>query len=102
MPSGFFLGPGGPNGTGRIGPVPRPTAELLEQVGKTGLVPPIGPADQARAREDLAYWQADLVVLADSVHGAHWPVDQAALRTAMVALLGEPERVDDVWLWRVK
>jgi hypothetical protein len=101
IPSGFFLGPGGPEGRGRIGPVPRATDQLLYDVGKTGVVPPIGPADRAAARADLAYWRVDAVVLADEVSGAKWPVPRDALLRATTALLGPPTRVDDVWLWRV-
>ncbi|MDI1465545.1 DUF2079 domain-containing protein [Catellatospora sp. KI3] len=100
LPAGFFLGPGGPNGTGRIGPIPRPTQTLLEEVAKTGTVPPIGEAERAALREDLRYWHGSIVVLADDVHGAHWPTYQPALLQTMTALLGAPERVDDVWLWR--
>ncbi|HCT78963.1 MAG TPA: DUF2079 domain-containing protein [Micromonosporaceae bacterium] len=101
LPSGFFLGPGGPNGTGRIGPIPRPTADLLEKVAKTGELPAITDADRARAKEDLRYWDAQIVVLADTVSGAHWDPNQPALLKVMTDLLGPPQRVDDVWLWRI-
>lgn len=102
IPAGFFLGPGGPNGTGRVGPTPRPTQSLLEYVARTGEVQPIGERERQQARDDLRYWGANIVVLADSVSGAHWTPHYAQLRRVMVELLGEPERVDDVWLWRVK
>ncbi|MEH1127521.1 DUF2079 domain-containing protein [Micromonospora sp. CPCC 206061] len=100
IPAGFFLGPGGPDGKGRIGPVPRPSAELLFEVARTGVVPPITDADRAAARDDLRYWDAEVVVLADRVHGAKWPAHPEALLRATTELLGPPERVDDVWLWR--
>jgi hypothetical protein len=99
IPAGFFLGPGGPDGRGRIGPVPRPTADLLAEVARTGVVPPITESDRAAARADLAYWRAEVVVLPDRVHGAKWPVHVAAVRRATTDLLGPPRRVDDVWLW---
>jgi hypothetical protein len=99
IPAGFFLGPGGPGGRGRIGPVPRPTADLLAEVARTGVVPPITESDRAAARADLAYWRAEAVVLPDRVHGAKWPVHVAAVRRATTDLLGPPRRVDDVWLW---
>nr|WP_245601581.1 DUF2079 domain-containing protein [Hamadaea tsunoensis] len=99
LPAGFFLGPGGPNGTGRIGPVPRPTQTLLEDVTKTGYVPPITDAERAYVRDDLKYWGAQAVVLADGVQGAHWETHPAALLEVMKQLLGEPQRVDDVWVW---
>ncbi|MFV2095837.1 DUF2079 domain-containing protein [Micromonospora sp. LOL_014] len=99
IPSGFFLGPGGPDGRGRIGPVPRATDGLLHEVARTGVVPPITDADRAAARADLRYWDAEAVVLADQVHGAKFPVDAEALLTATTELLGPPQRITDVWLW---
>jgi hypothetical protein len=42
-----------------------------------------------------------VVVLADGIHGAKWPVHHDALLRATTALLGPGERVDDVWLWRL-
>lgn len=99
IPSGFFLGPGGPDGRGRIGPVPRHTDALLHQVAETGEVPAITDADRAAAREDLRYWRVEAVVLADQVHGAKFPVQVDAVRRAATELLGPPRRVDDVWLW---
>lgn len=101
IPSGFFLGPGGPDGRGRIGPVPRATDQLLYDVARTGVVPPITDADRAAARADLAYWRVDVVVLADEIHGAKWPVHHDALLAACRALLGPGERVEDVWLWPI-
>jgi hypothetical protein len=101
IPAGFFLGPGGPNGTGRIGPIPRPTQSLLEGVAKSGEIPPIGEVERQHAREDLAFWGAKVVVLADTVSGAHWTPHQPELLEVTKQLLGQPERVDDVWLWRV-
>lgn len=100
IPAGFFLGPG-PDGRSQIGPIPRPTHGLLFAAAKSGRVPRVGEAQRTQAREDLRYWRASIVVLADHVHGAKWPVHyDAVLRTA-TALFGPPERVSDVWLWRV-
>lgn len=100
IPSGFFLGPGGPNGRGKIGPVPRFLDGLLLAVAKTGTVPEVTDDDRSAARADLRHWQVDALVLADEVHGAKWPVDEAALLEVTTKLLGPPERVGDVWLWR--
>jgi hypothetical protein len=101
VPAGFFLGPGGPDGRGRIGPVPRPTASLLVKVAETGKVPAITDADRQRAQVDLRYWRADLVVLGDDVSGAKWTVHRDALLQAATALFGPGERVAGVTLWRV-
>lgn len=100
IPSGFFLGPGGPDGRGRIGPVPRHTDALLLRVAESGEVPAISDADRAAAREDLRYWRVEAIVLADQVHGAKFRVHVDALRRAATELFGPPQRVDDVWLWR--
>ncbi|MEV1289279.1 DUF2079 domain-containing protein [Micromonospora sp. NPDC049679] len=101
IPSGFFLGPGGPDGRGRIGPIPRATDALLFDVAKNGVVPPITDTDRAAARADLRHWGAEVVVLADRVHGAKFPVHHDALLRATTELLGPPRRVHDVWLWRL-
>ncbi|PZF85219.1 DUF2079 domain-containing protein [Micromonospora deserti] len=101
IPSGFFLGPGGPDGRGRIGPVPRPFAALVDQAARYGQVPIVTEGSVREVRADLRHWRVEAVVLADQVHGAKWPVDEEAVRRTVTALLGEPERVDDVWVWRV-
>ncbi|NES29639.1 DUF2079 domain-containing protein [Micromonospora terminaliae] len=101
IPAGFFLGPGGPDGRGRIGPVPRTFSALVDQAGRTGLVPIITDGSIREARADLRYWGVETVVLADRVHGAKFDVDEEAVRRTATALLGPPERVEDVWVWRV-
>ncbi|GAB3150178.1 glycosyl transferase [Micromonospora sonneratiae] len=101
IPSGFFLGPGGPDGRGQIGPVPRYTDSVLLRAAQTGIVPTITNADRAEARADLRYWRVEVVVLADQVHGAKFPIHLTALRDTATELFGQPERVGDVWLWRV-
>ncbi len=101
IPSGFFLGPGGPDGRGRIGPVPRSTDALLLAVAETGEVPAITDADRAAARADLRHWRVEAVVLADRVQGSKFPIHVDAVRRAATELFGPPERVADVWLWQV-
>ncbi|NES12395.1 MULTISPECIES: DUF2079 domain-containing protein [Micromonospora] len=101
IPAGFFLGPGGPDGRGRIGPVPRTFDSLMDQAGKTGYVPIITDGSIRESLADLHYWRVETVVLADRVHGAKYDVDEEALRRTATALLGPPQRVDDVWIWRV-
>ncbi|MEU5526893.1 DUF2079 domain-containing protein [Micromonospora chersina] len=101
IPAGFFLGPGGPEGRGRIGPVPRTFSALMDQAGRTGLVPIITDGSIREARADLHYWGVETVVLTDRVHGAKFDVDEEAVRRTATALLGPPERVEDVWVWRV-
>ena len=102
IPSGFFLGPGGPDDRGRIGPVPRPFGAMLDQAARTSTVPIVTEGTHEEVRADLAYWRVEVVVLADAVHGAKFAVDEKALRQTLTMLLGEPERVEDVWLWRIR
>ncbi|MGC5018242.1 DUF2079 domain-containing protein [Micromonospora sp. DT47] len=101
IPSGFFLGPGGPDGRGQIGPPPRTFDTLMDQAGRTGLVPIVTEGSIELSRADLRYWGVRAVVLPDQVHGAKYDIDEDALRRTATALLGEPRRVDDVWLWIV-
>jgi len=102
IPGGFFLGPGGPDGRGQIGPVPRPTYALLRDVALSGRVPPITDLDRTVVREDLRYWGAEIVVLpASGGTGNKWSANHDALLATLTALLGPGTRVDDVWLWRV-
>jgi hypothetical protein len=101
IPAGFFLGPGGPNGRGRIGPVPRPTDKLLTDTARTGVVPLITDAERRQALVDLHYWRADLVVLPDHVSGSKWTPHRDAVLLATTQLLGPGERVAGVTLWRV-
>ncbi|GAA4567590.1 glycosyl transferase [Micromonospora coerulea] len=101
IPAGFFLGPGGPDGRGQIGPTPRTFSALMDQAGRTGLVPIITDGSIRESLADLHYWHVEAVVLADRVHGAKYDIDEEALRRTATALLGPPRRVDDVWLWKV-
>ena len=101
IPGGFFLGPGGPDGRGRIGPVPRTLSALMDQAGRTGLVPIVTDGTIREVQSDLRHWRIETVVLADQVHGAKFEVDEEALLRTGTALFGEPQRVDDVWLWRI-
>ncbi|MEV1144686.1 DUF2079 domain-containing protein [Micromonospora sp. NPDC049799] len=101
IPAGFFLGPGGPDGRGQIGPPRRLLSDLMDQAGRTGLVPIITAGTVTVVREDVRHWRIETLVLADEVHGAKWPVDEDAIRRTATVLFGEPQRVEDVWVWRV-
>nr|WP_326560187.1 hypothetical protein [Micromonospora sp. NBC_01796] len=94
VPGGYFIGPNA-EGQGVFGATTLPTAMLMYVTIDTGQVPDITPEQRARAVEDLRFWRASVVVLGD-----HPKVD--ALRGLMTALIGPPQRVDDVWLWDVR
>jgi hypothetical protein len=101
IPAGFFLGPGGPHGRGRIGPNPPPTMALLRSVARDGRVPTIYQGERDQARRDLAGWNASVVVLADARPGSLWSPHHDELLRTLTLLLGPGRRVDDVWLWQV-
>jgi hypothetical protein len=101
IPAGFFLGPGGPGGRSRIGPSPRPTYDLLTAVALNGLDREVTDLDREYAKEDLAYWHATVIVMSDPGAGGRWTDNAAVLRKVATELFGPPQRVDDVWLWRV-
>ncbi|SCE77550.1 hypothetical protein GA0070558_10647 [Micromonospora haikouensis] len=93
IPGGYFIGPN-PDGEGVFGAPNRPTSTLIYSTMDTGVVPPLTEENRRQAAEDLRYWKASVVVL-----GAH--PREAVLRELMTALLGPPQRIDDVWLWQV-
>ncbi|RSS79254.1 glycosyltransferase [Streptomyces sp. WAC06614] len=95
LAGGYFMGPWGPDRIGTFGATPRHLSNVLREVRYGGDPPPLGPEWQEQARRDLAYWKAGAVVLPDQ--------DRAEeLRALLTSLLGaEPERVRDVWVWRV-
>jgi hypothetical protein len=102
IPAGFFLCPGGPNGRGRIGPVPRPTVKPLDLLARQGRYPAIATN---RFKElflaDVRYWQGDVVVLPDGGTGNRWTKHHDELLNLFTVMLGPGTRVDDVYLWRV-
>ncbi|MET9799559.1 dolichyl-phosphate beta-glucosyltransferase [Streptomyces sp. NPDC006368] len=93
VPGGYFNGPYGPERTGIYGAAPRHTSDLLREVRWSGRVPEIGPEWRARARADLEYWRAGLVVLPGQDN-------EAALYETVSKLLGRPgERIGGAWVW---
>jgi hypothetical protein len=92
---GYFVGPNGPDRGGMYGTNRRATSRLLADAARTGVVPPIGPAERAEAVADLRAWQADLVVLAPR------PND-AAVRATLDALLGPGQDRGGVTAWDVR
>jgi hypothetical protein len=105
IPAGYFLGPGreeGEDGVGRIGPPWHRTDWMLLQASRFGYVADIDDRDREQAREDFAYWGIEAVFLADRITGADGPDFRAAVEVTARELLGEPERVDDVLVWRIR
>ncbi|QKW12908.1 hypothetical protein [Verrucosispora sp. NA02020] len=94
IPAGYFIGPN-LDGEGVFGAPNRPTSTLVYRSMDAGEVPELTDENRQQAVEDLRFWRASVVVL-----GAH--PREAVLRDLLTGLLGEPQRVDDVWLWDVR
>ncbi|MBG0568113.1 DUF2079 domain-containing protein [Actinoplanes aureus] len=108
IPDGYFLGPqnydeDGRHQPGRIGAPARATDWLFTRAAFYGYVAQLTNGDRAQARQDFQYWGVETVILADSVTGSdhHLPFREAVEITA-IDLLGQPERVDDVLVWRIR
>ncbi|MEU9506680.1 hypothetical protein AB0D32_10415 [Micromonospora sp. NPDC048170] len=94
IPGGYFIGPN-ELGEGVFGAPNRPTSTLVYSTMDKNAVPALTAENRRQAVEDLRFWRASVVVL-----GAH--PRETALRELMTALIGPPQRVDDVWLWDVR
>ncbi|MFR9774988.1 hypothetical protein ACL02O_02890 [Micromonospora sp. MS34] len=94
IPAGYFIGPN-EKGEGVFGAPNRPTSTLIYSTMDAGRVPVITDENRRQALADLRFWKASVVVL-----GAN--PSEGVLRELMTALLGPPQRVDDVWLWDVR
>jgi hypothetical protein len=94
---GYFLGPGvGPNARALYGAPPRPTAQLLDDLARTGKRPVITELDRRNVIEDLRFWHA-AVVLIGRVPRAD------LLRDTMRELLGaDPRFIGGAWVWDVR
>ncbi|MFJ2823027.1 glycosyltransferase [Streptomyces toxytricini] len=95
LAGGYFNGPWGEERIGIYGAPPRHLSNLLRDVRYGAPAPEATPEWREQARQDLAHWKAGAVVLPSQ--------DRAdELRGLLTGLLGaEPERVRDVWVWRV-
>jgi hypothetical protein len=96
LPEGFFIGPYGEDHGASMGTYKQPTSALLAEVTKTGFVPPIGEPQRQQARQDLSFWRASCVVLADGTPNTD------SLRVTVEALLGPADRVADAWTWKIR
>ncbi|MBO0856816.1 MAG: glycosyl transferase, partial [Nocardia sp.] len=95
LAGGYFVGPD-MYGKGRYGPDDRRTSIMLMRAQRSNRVQPVDEAAKARARADLAYWHADVLVLTQIEHGT-------AVRETLDHLLGISGRVvDGVFVWDVR
>ncbi|MFF4893742.1 hypothetical protein [Micromonospora chersina] len=94
IPGGYFIGPN-EAGEGVFGAPNRPTSTLIYSTMDADKVPPLTDENRRQALDDLRFWKASVVVLGANPR-------ETVLRELMTQLLGEPQRVDDVWLWDVR
>ena len=102
IPDGYFLGPGGANDTGRIGAPLHRTDWLLQRVAAYGYIPPITDFERTQARADFQYWNLQAAFLPATVTGTRGLLFRSALEITMTELMGPPQKVDDVLVWRIR
>ncbi|KRE42129.1 hypothetical protein [Knoellia sp. Soil729] len=93
---GYFVGPDGqPDRGGQYGASRRPLSLWLYDVNAANVVTPATEAQRLQFNADLRAWRTDAVVL---------PMrpQTAALRDSLVTVLGEPQQVEDVFVWDVR
>ncbi|MHA6624175.1 glycosyl transferase [Pseudonocardia sichuanensis] len=95
LAQGYFVGPWGEDRVGGYGAAPRPSSALLDAVATTGAAPAVTDADRAAMADDLRFWRADAVVLADGPR-------QRELHATLSELLGPGRRATDAWVWDVR
>jgi hypothetical protein len=98
VPRGYFMGPVDPpeDDTGSWNAPLRWTSSMLTLVGRTGRPLPIGDAQRAWIRADLAYWRAAVVVLIPNSRNGD------VLQATLTEALGPPQLVGGVQLWDVR
>ncbi|PRY60252.1 hypothetical protein BCF74_10738 [Knoellia remsis] len=94
---GYFVGPdGGPDRGGQYGATRLPFSLWLYDVNAANVATPATPGQRQQFLEDLRTWRTDAVVLPVARPQAD------ALRDSLVTVLGEPQRVADVYVWDVR
>lgn len=96
MPGGYFLGPEGPDRIGKWPVNKQSLGMMMAKVGYEGGTISVTDDDRAAARDDLALWQADAIVLYDRQPRR----DQ--LDELLTKLFGPGQRVADVLVWDVR
>ncbi|MFI5933246.1 DUF2079 domain-containing protein [Actinoplanes sp. NPDC051494] len=102
IPDGYFLGPGGENGTGRLGGPSYYANNTFLRAARIGYRDKVDNFDRARVREDLTFWNVKVMYIPDEISGPNGILFRAALVNTVTELFGPGERVQDVLLWRVR
>lgn len=93
---GYFVGPNGQaDRGGQYGATRRPFSLWLYDVNAANTLTVATDAQRQQFEADLVAWRTDTVVL---------PMREqtAALRDSLVTVLGEPQQVEDVYVWDVR
>lgn len=94
---GYFVGPSGvDDGRGRYGAVPRPTADIVQTVANTGIVPTLSDEQRAEADDDLRFWGADVVLVPPGNN------QDQVLRTTVDLLETSPIEIDGTYVFDVR
>ncbi|MFC4064087.1 DUF2079 domain-containing protein [Actinoplanes subglobosus] len=107
IPAGYFLGPQdyaetGRHLVGRVGAPDRATDKLFYRAARWGQMPSLTNLDRAQARVDFVYWKLEAIFLPAELTGPRGNLNRDALVNVTTDLLGEPEQVDDVLVWRIR
>jgi hypothetical protein len=108
IPDGYFLGPqttgeAGKEQVGRIGAPPMATDWLFLRAAWYGYVTRLTNEDRAQARSDFQYWGLDAVFLPPEITGSdHQTLNRSAVEATARDLLGEPDEVGGVLVWRIR
>jgi dolichyl-phosphate beta-glucosyltransferase len=95
LAGGYFRGPDSTGNYALFTSIPRPTSQLFEAVQSSGRPVAPDPTNQAAIQADLAYWQADALMIDPSAA-------QEPLRQTIQDLLGRPAAtIDGVSVWRM-
>ncbi|GIJ51984.1 glycosyl transferase [Virgisporangium aliadipatigenens] len=98
MVGGYYLAPtpGDPSKRANFGPAYPPTMRLLWYVGEGGGEVYVSDEHRRLARTDLKDYHVTTLILPAAHPRA------AQVKSCATQLFGQPQRVDDVWLWDVR
>jgi hypothetical protein len=98
MVGGYYLAPtpGDPSKRANFGPAYPPTMRLLWYVGEGGGEVYVSDEHRRLARQDLKEYHVTTLILPAAHPRA------AQVKSCATQLFGQPQRVDDVWVWDVR
>jgi hypothetical protein len=95
IPQGYFLQRSDPTypSFGTLWPPERYLAKVLSDAAAKGIVPTLTDADKATATDDIRYWNAAVIVLAD------YQTNRGDIEAVLVQILGPSQRFGDAVIW---